>query len=162
MEDIQFQPVKKYLTAGMYSKNQLEAFSNFITHPMRVKSANEYITNSIVENHKPKEKFKITNLLSSDELNEIKNNFLQEAEKKILRFGSIMGAITGIVLIVQAVAAVISFVINFRFLKATLGCGTHLLASMFTALTNFVIRNNVHKKEEEEKSEDHELKKFQV
>ena len=65
-----------------------------------------------------------------------------------------MGFFTGCVLIIQIFAAMASAIINFKFLKSTLGCGVHLLASFLTALTNFVVRNNVEKDtKEDEKSE---------
>ena len=154
IQNLEFKPIQRYFTSGIYSRKQLESFSEYISHPMRVKTANEYITHTIVKTHSPKEDFKITKLLSKDELNKIKNSFLDEVDKKILRWGSYMGFFTGCVLIIQIFAAMASAIINFKFLKSTLGCGVHLLASFLTALTNFVVRNNVEKDtKEDEKSE---------
>ena len=143
VQNLKFQDVSKYMVAGIYSTKQLESFNEFVRYPMKRKTANNYITETIIKNQKTDGDFQIRNILSTEELSNLKDSFLQAAEEKILRFGSIMGAITGIILLIQIIKYMISVIINFNFLKATLGSGLHLLASLFTSLTNFVIRNNV-------------------
>ena len=159
VQDLKFQDLKKYMTAGIYSTDQLESFSEYVRHPMRRKTANNYITETIIKNQIGSEDFKITNLLSAKELSNLKDSFLQEAEAKLLKFGSIMGCITGIILLIQIVKYLISVIINFQFLKASLGTGLHLLASLLTSLTNFVVRNNVRTPEQGQKAE---LEKLEV
>ena len=159
VQNLKFKDVKRYMVAGIYSNEQLETFSDFISHPMRVKSANAYITETIIKNQNHGENFQITNLLSPEELAKLKDNFLEEAERKLLRFGSIMGAITGIIVIIQIVRYIISTVINFKFLKSTLGNGLHLAAALFTSLTNFIVRNNV---QNENAAEEIEVAKLNV
>ena len=139
---MQFYPIKNFFTSGMYSRTQLQEFSEYIAHPMRAKSANEYLTSTIVKTHEPSENFKLTNLLSKEEIQKLTDNFLREADEKIMRFGAYFGAVSGVIMLFQAVSAIISMMINFKFLKATLGVGWHLAASVMTSLTNFVIRNN--------------------
>ena len=117
-----------------------------------MKRANEYITNKMVDNTQnyQEKDFKFTNLLSAEEIKKIKNDFLSDVEKRILKFGSVMGAITGVILLIQVIRYIISTVVNFQFLKSTLGCGTHLIAATFTSITNLLVRNNVTKQNETE------------
>ena len=160
VQDLKFQDIKKYMAAGIYSNDQLEAFSEFVRHPGKRKSANNYITETIIKNQGTNDNFHITNILSPEELTNLKNSFLKEAEEKLLKFGALMGAITGFILIIQIIRYLISVIINFKFLQATLGSGLHLLASLFTSLTNYVIRNNVAKNAQENKGK--ELEKVTV
>ena len=152
--NMDFGDVKRYLLAGIYSQEQLESFNDYIRHPMKIKQAREYITTKMVDNTRQNQEanFKFTNLLSTEEIKKIKNDFLTDVEKKILRFGSIMGATTGIILLIQVARYIISTVVNFKFLKSTLGCGTHLIAATFTSITNLLVRNNVARSDEKQQA----------
>ena len=150
IQDLKFGNIKRYLLAGIYSSEQLEAFNDYVRYPMRIRTANEYITNKFVQTHAVNDQFKITNMLSPEELKKMKDNFLEDVEAKILKFGSWMGAITGIILLAQIVRFLISTLINVQFLRSTLGNGFHLLAATFTSLTNLLVRNNVAAAEKQE------------
>merc|ERR1711984_38817 len=93
--------------------------------------------------------FRFTNLLSPEEIKKMKNEFLTDVEQRILKFGSVMGAITGVILLIQIIRYIISTVVNFNFLKSTLGCGFHLIFATFTSITNLLVRNNVRKSEKD-------------
>ena len=158
MEDLKFDDVKRYLVAGIYSQEQLESFNEYIRHPMKIKQAREYITTKMVDTSQQQNTdFKFTNLLSAEEIGKIKTEFLSDVEKKILRFGSIMGAITGILVLIQVARYIISTIVNFQFLKSTLGTGTHLIAATFTSITNLLVRNNVAKEDIAEKVRGEEM-----
>ena len=64
---------------------------------------------------------------------------------KILQFGNWIGAILGIIILIQIARYMISAIINLHFLQAALGNGIHLLAAVLTSLTNYTIRNNFQK-----------------
>ena len=153
MQDLKFGNIKRYLLAGIYTTKQLESFSDYVRFPMRIRTANEYITTKIVQTHATGDKFKLTNLLSPEELQKMKDNFLADVEAKILKMGSYMGFVTGIILLAQIIRSIISTVINIQFLRSTLGNGFHLLAGMFTSLTNLLVRNNVAATEKREQEE---------
>ena len=162
IQDLKFGNIKRYLLAGIYSTQQLESFSDYVRHPMRIRTANEYITNKIIQTHASGDQFKISNLLSTDELNKIKDNFLADVEERILKYGSVMGAITGTILLAQIIKSIISTVINIQFLRSTLGNGCHLLAATFTSPTNLLVRNNVAASEKNEQEDSEEKKQMQI
>ena len=156
--NMDFGNIKRYLLAGVYSTSQLESFNEYIRHPMRMRQANEYITTRMVNTKQIEQTndFRFTNLLSPEEIKKMKNEFLTDVEQRILKFGSVMGAITGVILLIQIIRYIISTVVNFNFLKSTLGCGFHLIFATFTSITNLLVRNNVRKSEKDNEQQTHE------
>ena len=48
---------------------------------------------------------------------------------------------------IQLIKQIITLIVNFKMIKETLGFGIHLVGSLFTSLTNYLIRNNINMEE---------------
>ena len=94
--------------------------------------------------------FNIIDIMTDNEIIQLKSTLLTGLQDKITKFGSYAGAIIGTIFIIQTIKQVISLIVNFKMLNATLGTGFHLIGSIFTSMTNYLIRNNLTGKEDEE------------
>ena len=147
--NIQFDNLNNILLGGIYTENDLEKFTNFITFPQRQKKANDFVTGRIISQH-DSNPLSMNKIFTKEDLADFKDNILVDLDQGLLKFGAYMGAIIGIGAIFNVIRTLISTAINFRLLRMTLGNGIHLLASCFTSVTNYIIRNNYENNEAEE------------
>ena len=158
MKQIEFASVNNYVTAGLYSKTQIKNFMDFLVYPQKIEIAQERINSRIISNKEIKDiSINIETLFTKEDLSKFKTSFLNDVESKILLFGNWTGAIIGIIIIIQTIRYLVSTIINLQFLRAALGNGFHLLAAVLTSLTNYTIRNNLHREAAIENEEENHV-----
>ena len=89
--------------------------------------------------------FNLVDIMSEYDLKSLKNSILSGLNENILKFGSYVGAAVGIIFLIQLIKQVVAIVVNYHLLKTTLGKGFHLICSIFTSLTHYIIKNNFDK-----------------
>ena len=89
MKQIKFASVRNYVTAGLYSKKQIQNFMDFLVYPQKIEIAQERINSRIVENKNIKDiSINIETLFTKEDLSKFKKSFLNDVESKILLFGN--------------------------------------------------------------------------
>ena len=138
--NIKFDNLNNILLGGIYTNDDLEKFNKFVTFPQKQRKANDFVTSQILGSYN--NEMSMNSLFSKEDLKKLKNSILTDLNEKIIIFGSYMGAIMGFCAIFNVIKTIITTATNFRMLQTTLGTGFHLLASGFTSVTNYLIRNN--------------------
>ena len=78
---------------------------------------------------------------------------LSRLNENILKFGAYAGSVIGTIFIVQLIKQFIALFVNLKMLKATIGFRFHLVGSLFTSLTNYLIINDIYNEGNQEVAE---------
>ena len=134
------------LIKGMYSKNTLEKFRKFVL---------QRGTKLTLESKYRRAKMNgggatLSNLFGIEYVNKFKKDFKNEMQLDIIKIGSYVGFIVGIIVIIQIIINMFKWGINFKMIKQTVGNKKGLINSISPTMTiltlidrNKVIQENV-------------------
>ena len=160
---IVFEDFSRLLNLGIYSDETMTDFASFITYPFQREYAITHITDAVVHSNTGINSFHLENLFSSDQLKNLSTSLLEYVKPGLQTIGTVGGTLFMVMLICQVFSYGVSIVLNFKILHKTFGWTFALGASVFTALTTYLINNkyeSVSSPGETENAE--ELKEIQV
>ena len=142
LRDLKFSTVDNYVLAGLYSKEQITNFMNFLLHPQKISVAQETINNRLIANTPMQNisQLSLEAMFTKEHLKKWKDSFVKDLESKVLYFGSWTGFVIGIIIVVQASRYLISTIVNVKHLHKSLGFGIHMFAAMFTSVTAYLTK----------------------
>ena len=112
-------------------------------YPQKISVAKERINNRTIGDHEIQDiKINMRSLFTKDDLENFKTGFMSGVKEKLLIFGNYTSIILGIIIIIQCLRYLVSTVINFRFLRKTLGSGIHTLGAFSTAIAHYLVLAN--------------------
>ena len=143
--------MENILVGGIYNEELINQYTKYLSNSQLKIRASDVISQRIID-AKAMNDFNIIDIMTKNEITQLKSTLLTGLEEKFSKFGSYAGAIIGTIFIIQIIKQVISLIVNFKMLNASLGTGFHLICSIFTSMTNYIIRNNLKNTEEHEET----------
>ena len=150
--NIKFENWENILVGGIYNEELINQYTKYLSNSQLKIRASDVISQRIIDSNVMND-FNFVDIMTKNEITQLKSTLLTGLEDKITKFGSYAGAIIGTIFIIQTIKQVISLIVNFKMLNTTLGFGFHLICSIFTSMTNYIIRNNLKSTEEQEETQ---------
>lgn len=160
---IVFEDFSNLLNLGIYSEETMTDYASFITYPFQREYALQHITDAVVLSNTGINSFHLENLFSSEQLKYLSNSLLEYVKPGLQTIGTVGGTLFMVMLAFQMISYGFSVVLNFKILHKTFGWTLALGASVFTALTTYLI-NNKHEPAQtvETKENSNELKEIHI
>ena len=138
---IVFEDFSNLLSLGIYSEDTMTDYASFITYPFQREYALQHLTDAVVLSNTGINSFHLENLFSREQLKYLSTSLLEYVKPGLQTIGTVGGTLFMVMLVFQMVSYGFSVVLNFKILHKTFGWTVALGASVFTALTNYLINN---------------------
>ena len=136
-----FEDFSNLLKLGIYSEDTLRDYTTYITYPFQREYAKEHVTDAVVQSGTDINMFHLEKLFSKEQLQSLSTSVLEYLTPHLQTLGTVGGTLFIVVLIFQTLSYLLTVCVNFRLLFKAFGLTTSLCASVFTALTTYLLNN---------------------
>jgi len=134
--------------SGIYSSEDLDRLRTHIMFPVERPSMVNNIVRGAMGESVPSGSISMLNLLDEDSLNKIAETAGERVWQGFITFGSASAGVLAIILIVRIAKLIIDTIIHGYALHAAYGWSLHLLAAVWSSVTNLLLHNEHRSKRE--------------
>lgn len=142
-QELSFSAIRPLSEGGLYTNSEVRDLQKALTFPSQRAVINHIMSARIAGNDFQGQGYDFTSVFNTLEVKKLAQSALAEAWAGFEAFGTWTSGVFGIYLVFRVVKYILSVTFNAINIYSTFGCGFSLLASLWNALTLWVLRNSL-------------------
>ncbi|OAD46956.1 hypothetical protein WN48_06373 [Eufriesea mexicana] len=133
-------------TGGVYSEDEIENLREHIMFPVEKHSVLDNFAQGMNGNENARASLNIGNFLTETDIQRLTKSMAKKIWDRFFQIGTITSGFLGIFLIIRIIKLIINIILEGITLHQGYGWSVHLMAAVWTTLTNYIIRDRQEQK----------------